>query len=77
MAVRCQRPTMAELAGAAAAEATMQPIPNPPEKVVTHHHKAAKSANAATAPPRPSHKIGAPSLMARFATGHPKSSRRR
>lgn len=42
---------MTELAGAAAAQATMQPIPNPPDQVVTHHHKAAKSANAVTAPP--------------------------
>ncbi len=38
------------LAGAAAAQATMQPIPNPPEKVVKHHHKAAKPAKAVTAP---------------------------
>jgi hypothetical protein len=35
---------MTALAGAAAAQVTMQPIPNPPEKVVKHHHKTAKPA---------------------------------
>ncbi len=38
------------LAGAATAQATMQPIPNPPEKVVKHHHKAAKPAKAVATP---------------------------
>jgi hypothetical protein len=41
---------MTGLAGAAVAQATMQPIPNPPEKVVKHHHKPAKPAKAASAP---------------------------
>jgi hypothetical protein len=41
---------MTGLAGAAAAQVTMQPIPNPPEKVVKHHHKAAKPAKAVMAP---------------------------
>jgi hypothetical protein len=39
--------TMTILAGAASAQATMQPIPNPPEKPVKHHHKAAKPARLA------------------------------
>jgi hypothetical protein len=36
------------VAGAAAAQATMQPIPNPPEKVAKPHHKAPKPTKAAT-----------------------------
>jgi len=42
---------MIGLAGAASAQATMQPIPNPPEKVVKPHHKAAKPTKAATPAP--------------------------
>jgi hypothetical protein len=43
---------MTSLAGAAAAQATMQPIPNPPEKVVVkHHHKSMKPTKAAPMAP--------------------------